>query len=178
MVEKEKSSRRWSMAPGVARRPAAMPEPAKDGAGGGGGAEEAVAGVEDDFAVGAEVDEQVARVEVGLVESGGEVAADEGGDGGDGEDGGVGGDGAEAESLGCLRGEVSAMGAEGRVGPWGGRVDAPEERGHGGVAGDGESRGWRCAVVELVDELVDGGGDGLLELCSAVGGGRRGRCAR
>ena len=106
------------MAPGVARRPAAMPEPAKDGAGGG-GAEEAVAGVEDDFAVGAEVDEQVARVEVGLVESGGEVAADEGGDGGDGEDGGVGGDGAEAESLGCLRGEVSAMGAEGRVGPWG-----------------------------------------------------------
>ena len=176
MVEKEKSSRRWSMAPGVARRPAAMPEPAKDGAGGG-GAEEAVAGVEDDFAVGAEDDEQVARVEVGLVESGGEVAADEGGDGRDGEDGGVGGMARRPSPWAVCGGKCRQWG---RKGAWahGGRVDAPEERGHGGVAGDGESRGWRCAVVELVDELVDGGGDGLLELCSAVGGGRRGRCAR
>ena len=157
------------MAPGVARRPAAMPEPAKDGAGGG-GAEEAVAGVEDDFAVGAEDDEQVDRVEVGLVESGGEVAADEGGDGGDGEDRCVRWERAESEAQGGAGGEVSAVGGEGCVANGCG-VDAPEERGHGGVAGDGQSRGRLRAVVELTDELVEGGGDGLLELCLAVGGG-------
>jgi len=137
------------------------------GAGGGGGADHARAGVEDDFAVGADVHEHVAGAEPGLGDAGHDVAADVARDARQGED-----RAAVAESQ-RRRGTGRKAPTRGREGhdADGGGVDAVQKARHDGVAGHGDADGVFGA--DLGEEGVDRLGDGGLEF-GELGGGAAG----